>query len=667
MIPVPHFEDYQGFDYIGAIKDAIKIARGRVSDIKRSGKRDFSLITDLETADEELGQILEVFYGLLGTDTNDEMQALAQEIGPISADFSSEISQDEELFKMVDALWQKRNQLNLTVPQAAALEKHWKGFVRNGALLDASGKARLKDIDAQMSKLGPQFSDNARKSAKAFELYVTDEKDLTGLPESAMTAAAEEAKAKGRKTGWLFTLDIPSYMPFMTYADNRTLREKMWRAYASRGFGGEFDNQQTTLDIVRLRHERAKVMGYNSYADFVLERRMAETPKRVMEFLERMKRVAVPAAQRELKELQDFAETHCGPHPIKPWDVAYFSEKLKLQKYNFDAEKLRPYFPVDAVLKGCFQHCEKLFGLSFKPSDQYSKYHPDVQTFEVIDTDSGKPLGLLYADFFPRDGKRSGAWQGTFRERRIMRDGSTGLPLVQIVGNFTKPTQDKPALISFDEVETLFHEMGHALHSLLTEIDYPSISGTSVFWDFVELPSQVMENWLTEKETLDMFARHYETSETIPQEYIDALNASKNFMGGWFTIRQLQFCYLDMAWHMTDPDKITDVLEFERKQLDPLALLPYEDGCVSVSFGHLFAGGYAAGYYSYAWAEVLDADAFALFKEIGLYDTKTGRAFRKHILARGGSEPPLELFKRFRGREPDENAALRRRGLLDAT
>lgn len=666
MIPAPDFDSYKGFDYIAAIKAAIVTARGRIAALKSSGKDDFSIITDLETADEELGQVLEVFYSLLGTDTTDAMQALAQEIGPISADFSSEISQDEDLFRMVNTLWEKRDQLNLTIPQKAALEKHWKGFVRNGALLDAAGKQKLKEIDAEMSKLGPQFSDNARKSAKAFSLHITDDKDLAGLPENAISAAAEEARAKGLKMGWLFTLDIPSYLPFMTYADNRDLREKMWRAYARRGYGDEFDNQETTLKIVRLRDARAKVMGYKNYADFVLERRMAQTPERVIAFLDRMKNVAVPVAQKELTALQDFAQTHCGPSPLKPWDVAYYSEKLKKEKYNFDAEKLRPYFPVDAVLKGCFQHCEKLFGLSFKPASGYSVYHPEVQTFEVVDTASGTPLGLLYADFFPRDGKRSGAWQGTFRERRIMRDGTTGLPLAQIVCNFTKPTADKPSLISFDEVETLFHEMGHALHTLLTEIDYPSISGTSVFWDFVELPSQIMENWLTEKETLDLFARHYETGEPIPQEYIDALKASQNFMQGWFTVRQLQFCYLDMAWHMTDPATITDVLAFERKQLDPLALLPYEDGSISVSFSHLFVGGYGAGYYSYGWAEVLDADAFALFKERGLYDAATGRAFRDHILSKGGSEPPLELFKRFRGRDPDENAALRKKGLLDA-
>lgn len=662
MIPTPDFDTYKdNFDYIAAIKDAIALARTRIADLKASGKSDFSIIVELETCDEELGEILEVFYSLLGSDTNDAMQALAQEIGPISSAFSSEISQDEVLFEMVDRLWQNRESLNDHV-QLAVLEKHWKGFVRNGAMLDQAGKARLKEIDSEMSQLGPRFSDNLRKSAKAFEMLITDRADLSGLPESAVSAAKEEADAKGHKDAWLFTLDYPSYVPFMTYADNRTLREKMWRAFASRAFGDAFDNQDTVKRIVQLRHERANLLGYKTHADFVLERRMAESPARVMEFLMRQKDVAAPIARRELEELKAFAKQE-----LKPWDVGYFSEKLKKEKYDFDSELLRPYFSVDAVLKGCFTHCEKLFGLTFKEAKGYSVYHPEVQTYEVVDTASGEALGLLYADFFPRDGKQSGAWQGTFRERRIMRDGKTGLPLSVIVCNFTKPTKDKPSLLSFDEVETLFHEMGHALHTLLTTIDYPSVSGTSVYWDFVELPSQIMENWLTEKETLDLFARHYETGETIPQKYIDALKKSQNFMSGWFVMRQLQFCLLDMGWHSHGaPGEITDVLSFERGILDPLALIPYEAGCVTTSFSHCFAGGYSAGYYSYQWAEVLDADAFALFKEKGLYNPETGRAFREHVLSKGGSEPPLALFRAFRGRDPDPDASLRRKGLLEA-
>jgi len=666
MIKAPDFSKYTNFDYIAAINDAIALARGRVANIKAAGITDFSLVTELETCDEELGEVLEVFYSLLGTDTTDALQALAQEIGPLSSAFSSEISQDEDLFRMVDALWQKRETLKLNTAQYATLEKHWKGFVRNGALLDIAGKLRLKDIDSDMSKLGPQYSDNARKSAKAFSMLVLEKGELSGLPESAITAAAEEAEAKGHKGAWLFTLDYPSYGPFMMYADTRALREKMWRAFSARAFGDEFDNSETTLKIVNLRHARANLLGYKTHADFVLERRMAETPTRVMAFLERLKFVGFDKAKAELAELKAFIKSTGGPDDLKPWDIAYFSEKLKQDKYAFDSESLRPYFSVDAVLKGCFTHCEKLFGLTFRPATGYSVYHPDVQTFEVVDTDTGAALGVLYADFFPRDGKRSGAWQGTFRERRIMRDGTTGLPLSVIVCNFTKPTKDKPSLLSFDEVETLFHEMGHALHTLLTEIDYPSVSGTSVHWDFVELPSQVMENWLTEKETLDLFAKHYQTGETIPQSLIDALRASQNFMAGWTLLRQVQLGVLDMAWHMTDPAEIKSVIAFERQVLDPMSLIPYVAGCVTNSFGHLFAGGYSAGYYSYQWAEVLDADVFSLFRERGFYDAGTGRAFREHVLSKGGSEPPLELFKRFRGREPDPDASLRRKGLLDA-
>lgn len=661
MIQAPDFSVYTpDYDYMGAVRDAIALARGRIADLKAAPPADFSLILALETCDEELCAVLEVFYNLKGTDTTPRLEALAQEIGPVSAAFSSEVAQDPDLFRMVDSLWHKRAALALSPAQHACLEKHWKGFVRNGALLDEAGKTRLRAIDEDLSRLSPAFADNARKSSKAFTLTVEDKARLSGLPESALAAAAEEAETRGRAGAWIFTLDYPSYVPFMTYADDRDLRETMWRAFSNRAFGDAHDNTQTLLAIVRLRDERAKLLGYATHADFVLERRMAETPARVTSFLDRLKEVALPRAKDDLDALRAFAKTD-----LKPWDTAYYSEKLKQEKYNFDSEALRPYFPVEAVLKGCFTHCEKLFGLTFRAADGYSTYHPEVQTFEVVDTQSGEMLGLLYADFFPRESKNAGAWQSTFRERRVMRDGATGLPLAAIVCNFTKPTKDKPSLLSFDEVETLFHEMGHALHTLLTEIDLPSVSGTSVHWDFVELPSQVMENWLTEKETLDLFARHYQTGATIPQDLLIALKKSQNFMAGWWLLRQVQLSLLDMAWHSTDPAGITDVPGFERSVLDPITLLPHAGGCVSTSFTHIFAGGYSAGYYSYQWAEVLDADAFSLFQECGLYDPATGRAFRDHVLSRGGSESPLDLFVRFRGREPDPDASLRRRGLLD--
>lgn len=668
MIQAPDFSTYIDFDYLSAIRKAIALAKTRIETIKAQPTQGFAAIVALETCDEELNDVLQIFYNLLGTDSTDTLQELAQEIGPLGAAFASDVSQDEGLFAIIKKLWDTRDTLGLTPVQTMVLEKHYLSFVRNGALLDAKAKARIKDIDAEESRLGPSFADNYRKSSKAFTLLITDEAELAGLPASARTAAAEEADAKGHAGAWLFTLDYPSYGPFMMYADRRDLRERMWRAFARRAFGDDFDNQALVKTIVGLRHERAQLLGYKDYASYVLERRMAETPAQVHAFLERLTQVALPAAKSELNELEAFAKEAGATLPLKPWDVSYYAEKLKQARYAFDAEQLRPYFPVDAVLKGCFAHCERLFGLSFKAASGYPLYHPDVQTYEVVDTESGKPLGLLYADFHPRDGKRSGAWQSTFRERRITcTGGNVALPLAAIVCNFTKPTREAPSLLTFDEVETLFHEMGHALHTLLTDIDYPSISGTSVYWDFVELPSQIMENWLTEKETLDLFARHYQTDAPIPAPLLDALKQSQNFMAGSFLLRQIQLCTLDMAWHSTNPALIGNVLDFERQTLAPLTLMPYEDGCVSTSFGHLFAGGYAAGYYSYQWAEVLDADAFSLFVENGLYHAPTGRAFREHVLSKGGSEHPLALFTRFRGRAPDPDAALRKRGLLPDT
>ncbi len=667
MISTPDFATYPLDQFLPRITQAIDIARSHVANIKANPDAPTfeNTLLPLEVADEELDALLSVFYGLLGTDSTDEMQALALQIGPMSSAFSSEVAQDEALFARIDALWQRRDELKLNTQQKAVLEKSWYGFVRNGAKLNGNEKAQLTAIDEELSTLGPKFEDNVRKSAKAFQLVIDNTDDLKGLPENAVTAAAETATERGLEGKWVFTLDYPSYVPFVTYAENRNLRETMWRAFTSRGLGGEFDNSDNVKRIVELRHQRAALLGYTSHAGYVLERRMAETPDTVRGFLARLKELSLPAAKRELEDLKAFAHNRDGLDTLKPWDSGYYAEKLKEARYAFDSEALRPYFSIDNVISGAFLHAEKLFGIVFSESRSYSRYHDEVRTFEVMDKNTGHVLGLLYTDFHPRASKRSGAWQGCFRERRVMRDGRIGLPLSAIVCNFTKPTKDQPSLLSFDEVETLFHELGHALHTLLTEIDYPSISGTSVYWDFVELPSQIMENWLTEKETLDLFAKHYQTGEAIPQKLIDGLKASQNFMAGMAVLRQLQFCTLDMEWHSRDPETITDIKAFEREVLDPLSLLPYEGGSVSNSFGHLFAGGYSAGYYSYQWAEVLDADAFAMFKEKGLYNQEVGNAFRREVLAKGGSEKPLALFRKFRGREPDPDASLRRRGLLD--
>lgn len=646
---------------IEKVQTHIETARSRLAELKAdSSEPTFdNTILALELLDEELDRELGVFYARLGTDSDDAMQDAAQEIGPLTAALGNDITLDPDIFRRVDDLWQRRDTLGLSVEQATILENTWISMVRNGARLDEAGKARLRDIDAELSQCGPKFSDNSRKSAKLYQLHITYEADLDGLPESAIAAAKETAEAEG-KDGWLFTLDFPSFIPFMTYSTRRDLREGMWRAFSARGLGGEFDNTDLIKKILRLRHERATLLGYDSHADFVLERRMAGSRERVMGFIDELAQAARPFAMQDLEDLQALAG-----HPLKPWDVSFYSEKLKQQRFNLDQEALRPYFPLDKVEEGMFTHAAKLFGVRFEADGQAEQYHPDVRIYQVYGHD-GAHLGRVEADYHPRDGKRAGAWMAPVRSRSLTRAGGVDLPIINIVCNFTKPVGDKPALLTFEEVETLFHEFGHGLHQLLGRVDYPSISGTSVLWDFVELPSQIMENWLGEAETLALFAQHYETGEALPQKYIDAIRESRNFMAGWFYMRQMSLGALDMGWHTTAPDRIEDVIAQERAFIDAYTLLPYEGGCTSTSFGHIFSGGYSAGYYSYAWAEVLDADAYEAFVEAGLYDSETGARFRDEILARGGAEHPEVLYRNFRGRDADPHALLRKKGLKEA-
>jgi peptidyl-dipeptidase Dcp len=662
----PDFSKINEGDYIAHIKEAIKLARARFENVKNSNEKPTfaNTITAMDNCDTELDQVLSVFYTLLSAESTDAMQAMAQEIGPMTSEFSNDIGLDPTIFARIDDLWSRRDDLGLNNDEMMVLEKSWLGFTRNGAKLSDADKDKLREIDSQLSKLSPQFSDNSRLSANAFELVVTNENNLAGLPDNAKTAARETADAKGHDNAWCFTLEYPSYIPFMTYADDRTLREQVWRAFSARAFGDDHDNQDAIKQIVSLRIQRAQLLGYDTHADYVLERRMAENFDNVDTFLTKLETSARPAAVKDLNDITAYAHKNGFDGDLKPWDMTYWSEKLKKAEYDFDEEELRPYFPLQACIDGAFAHAEKLFGVRCTPVDDIPTYHGDVTTYEVKDLD-GTMRGLLYADFHPRAGKRQGAWQGTIRDRDTAENGDVELPLVSIVMNFTKPTKDTPALLTFDEVETLFHEFGHALHSLLTDINHGAISGTSVFWDFVELPSQLMENWLTEPETLNMFAKHYETGETIPTELIEKLRASRNFMKGWQLFRQVSLCRLDMAWHTLDSaDGIDDVINFEREAVDEYTLLPYEGGCTSCSFGHIFAGGYSAGYYSYLWAQVLDADAFEAFTENGLYDEETGQKFRHEVLAKGGSRPPLELYRNFRGRDADPDALLRRDGLL---
>lgn len=660
---VPPFDRIEAGHYLPAVTAAITEAKANIAALKANPvPPDFkNTIVALETASDRLGMVTGIFYNQLSAAGTDELEKLAEEIGPLSAAFSSDVAMDPNIFARVKAVYDAREKLSLTVEEKTLLEDTYKGFVRGGALLPPEQKARLKAINEQLSVIGPAFNNNTKKYADAFTLHITDEKNLSGLPDTAREGAHHSAEEKGL-SGWVFTLDYPSYLPFITYADNRDLREHIWRAMAMKGYGGEFDNAPHIKKLIALKDERAKLLGYKHHADFVLERRMAKTPENVMAFLKKLLATYRPAAEKDLQALKDFARQSGGPEDIKPWDVAYYSEKLKEKTFHFSEEELRPYFPLEPVLKGVFEHFSRLFGLNFVPSDRYPVWHPDVTAYDVFDKETKRFMGVFYADFFPRAGKKAGAWKTAYRSQGL-HDGEIKRPIVAIVCNFTKPTKDKPSLLTHDEVLTLFHEMGHATHALLSDVTYTSHSCTSVLWDFVELPSQVQENWAYHKETLDLFAAHYKTGEKIPESLIAKVQAAKNFMGGWMGLRQVNLGLLDMAWHTADPETVGDVAAFEDAATKDSTLFPRLAGPTSTSFSHIFGGGYSAGYYSYKWAEVLDADAFEAFEAAGLYDQGTAAAYRREVLARGGSEDPAVLYRRFRGRDADPGALLRREGL----
>lgn len=660
----PEFDKVKTSDFLPAIEESIAEARENIAAVKNNSDTPSFLntIEALEQGSENLGQVSSVFYNALSSVGGDDLHELAEQIGPIMSEFSNDIMLDEDLFARVRAIHDEKS-LDLTPEQKTLLKDTYKDFVRSGALLGEAEKTRLREISGELSVLTPSFMNNANKSAEAFEMIIDDESDLSGLPDNAKDAAKHAADEKGLDGKFLFTLDMPSYIPLIQYADNRELREKIWRGFAMRAYQDEFDNCENTIKIASLRHERATILGYNTHADFVLEERMAETPATVNAFLEKLKNAYKPAAERDLADLKEFAQNEGLGGDLQPWDIAYYAEKLKQKLFEFSSEDLRPYFPLDHVIKGCFEHFSKLFNLRFEASDKYDVWHEDVKVFEVFNAEDNSFVGTLYGDFHPRKGKKDGAWKTSYRNQGLFK-GKIERPLIAIVCNFTKPTPDKPSLITHGEVTTLFHEMGHAIHALLSDVRYRSLSGTSVLWDFVELPSQVQENWCYEKETLDMFASHYETGEKIPAELIDKLRNAKNFMGGWGGLRQVNLATLDMAWHSADPSGITDVAAFEDKVTAETSLFPRLAGPTSVAFSHIFSGGYSAGYYSYKWAEVLDADTFELFLERGLYDGETASKYRHEILEKGGSEHPNVLYKRFRGRDADPDALLRREGLL---
>jgi peptidyl-dipeptidase Dcp len=508
-----------------------------------------------------------------------------------------------------------------------------------------------------------EFGENVLAETNAYQLHITNEADLSGLPEGTIEAARELAMSL-EKEGWVFTLDYPSYVPFMTYADNRELRKQLAIAFGAKGFqNNEFDNQEIVLKIARLRHERANLLGYASHSDFVLEERMAESPEKVKSFLKDLLAKAKPAAEKEFAELSAFAKETDGIDHLEKWDGAYYSEKLKQKLFNLDDEKLKPYFKLENVLNGAFTIAGKLYGLKFKEVQDIDKYHKNVTTYEVTD-EKGNLTAIFYADFFPRKGKRNGAWMTSYKSQYV-KNGINERPHVSIVCNFTKPTETKPSLLTFNEVTTLFHEFGHALHGMLADTIYPSLSGTSVYWDFVELPSQVMENWCYEPEALALFAHHYQTGEMIPMEYINKIKESASFQEGMATMRQLSFGLLDMGWHGADPSGITNLKDFETEQFASTQLYPdVKENAMSTAFSHIFQGGYSSGYYSYKWAEVLDADAFEYFQEKGIFDRETANKFKDNVLSKGGTEHPMLLYKRFRGQEPKPEALLKRAGLL---
>jgi peptidyl-dipeptidase Dcp len=655
--------------YLPRLKETLHEAKSRIAEIRNNPAEPTfeNTIVALETAGEDAELVSSVFYNMLGSNTNDRLQELAREIGPILASHSSDILLDQKLFDRIQILFKNRKNLNLSVEEDRLLEKYRSDFARNGALLSPDKKEELRKLDNELSQLSPQFSEAVLKATNSFTLHLTDEKDLKGLPPSSIAGAREAAKEQNLN-GWLFSLQMPSYLPFMQYSENHALREKMYRAFAGRAFGGSptspTDNREFILKILRLKQQRARLLGFKDHPHFVLEKRMAENAEQVMTFLERIKSPSLVAARRDVKEVEDFAKAAGAPTPLEAWDFSYWSERLKEHRYNLNQEELRPYFKLENVIAGAFEHARRLYGIEFRESKDYPIYHPDVKTYEVHEEHTGKFVGLFYADFFPRASKNGGAWMTSYFDQGLYQ-GEVRRPHIAIVCNFTKPTSDQPSLLTFDEVNTLFHEFGHSLHGLLSQCQYRSLSGTNVYWDFVELPSQIMENWILEKESLDLFAVHNETGEKMPAELIAKIKASEQFLSGYFSLRQVTFALLDMAWHMADAEKVTSVEDFEDQVLGPLRVLPKVNGTnTSCSFSHIFAGGYSAGYYSYKWAEVLDADAFEYFREQGLFNREVATRFKEFVLSRGGTEHPMELYKKFRGREPDPDALLRRDGLI---
>ena len=650
--------------YFPAFEEAMKVNRAEIDAIVNNPEAPTfaNTIEALEHSGKLLNQVASPFYNLLSSETNDEMQEIAEKISPLMSEHHNAISLNEQLFARVKAVYEQKDTLKLTAEQEMLLQNTYDGFADNGANLSEADKEIYRELSKNLSMLSLQYGQNVLKETNNWSLLITDINQLAGLPEDVLDMLAENA-TKAEKEGWLLNLKTTTYVPFMKYADNRELRRELYMAYSTRCLnGGEFDNREIVRNIANDRLKVANLLGHKSYADYVLKQRMAENKQLVYDLLDKLLVAYQPAAQKEYAAVQEYANNQGADFQLQPWDWAYYSEKLKDEKYEINDELLKPYFELEQVKKGVFGLATRLYGLQFVKNTTIEVYHPEVDVYDVMD-EEGKFLSVLYTDFHPRDGKRSGAWMSEFKGQ-WMENGRNSRPHITIVMNFTRPTSTKPALLTFDELITFLHEFGHALHGMLTKCRYEALSGTNVYRDFVELPSQIMENWGSEKEFLDGFAVHYLTDENIPAELIQKIKDSENFNAAYFCLRQLSFGYLDMAWHTIETPFEGDVVAYEKEAMASTQILPVvKEVAMSTNFSHIFSGGYAAGYYSYKWAEVLDADAYSVFAKNGIFNQATADSFRKNILEKGGTEHPMTLYKRFRGQEPSIDALLKRNGI----
>lgn len=659
----PPFSQIKTEHYAPAMRAAIKEAEANVNSIvKQKAAPTFeNTIVALQKSSEKLDRVSGILFNLNECNTNSELQKIVMDLTPELTRYENRVSMNDKLFARVKAVYDQRDNLSLTTEERTLLEDTYKSFVRNGVNLTGNDKKTFAKNSERLAQLSQQMNQNVLADNNEYFLQIQSAADLKGLPPDVVGAAKEEAVER-KLDGWVFTLAYPSYGPFMTYCENRDLREQMWRAYNSRGNrGNNNDNNEVIREMTQLRYQQAKLLGYETYSQYVLSNRMCETPQQLGEFLTQLVDAARPYAIKDLKAVSKYAESHGAAMPLQRWDFSYWSEKLKQEKYDFDAEQLRPYFQLEKVRQGIFDLYGRLYGLTFKEATNIEVYHPDVKVYEVMD--GSRFMGVLYLDMHPRASKRSGAWMTEFRGQSNM-NGNQIRPLIQVVCNFSKPVGNKPALLSFDEVETFMHEFGHAMHGMLSDCTYPGTSGTNVKRDFVELPSQVMENWCYEPQFLNTFAKHYQTNDTIPGEYIQKIRAAEKYLSGWLCLRQLNLGLVDFCFHSIQEPITEPIEEFERKHM--IEFLPEVKGAnTSTAFTHIFAGGYASGYYGYKWAEVLDADAFSKFKQNGIFDKKTAEAFRCEVLSKGGSEHPAVLFRNFMGRDPQIDALLMRSGFIE--